>query len=135
MFQLPPVKTNDWIQKFKDIYQSERFFDSFTFKKVKFQPIQLLKNYRQKEDKILTEILDRIRSKQTTHSDLQLLNNQKKELNSDPILLSTHRNKVDTINMQKLEALPGKRFEFESNTWGNFSNAMKIVDDTLILKE
>ena len=39
------------------------------------------------------------------------------------------------INMQKLEELPGKRFEFESNTWGNFSNAMKIVDDTLILKE
>ena len=135
VFQLPPVKTNDWIQKFKDIYQSERFFDSFTFKKLKFQAIQLLKNYRQKEDKILTEILDRIRSKQTTHSDLQLLNNQRKELNSDPILLSTHRNKVDMINMQKLEELPGKRFEFESNTWGNFSNAMKIVDDTLILKE
>jgi len=39
------------------------------------------------------------------------------------------------INMQKLEELPGKRFKFEANTWGNFSNAMKIVDDTLILKE
>lgn len=39
------------------------------------------------------------------------------------------------INIQKLEELPGKRFEFEANTWGNFSNAMKIVDDTLILKE
>lgn len=79
IFQLPPVKTNDWIAKFKDIYQSERFFDSFTFKKLKFHPIQLLKNYRQKEDKILGDILDRIRKNQTTNSDLKLLNEQKKQ--------------------------------------------------------
>ena len=117
IFQLPPVKTNDWIAKFKDIYQSERFFDSFTFKKLKFHPIQLLKNYRQQEDKILSEILDRIRTKQTTPSDLKLLNAQKNQLKSDPILLSTHRNKVETINMKRLELLPGDPIEFQSETW------------------
>ena len=134
IFQLPPVKTNDWIAKFKDIYQSERFFDSFTFKKLKFHPIQLLKNYRQKEDKILGDILDRIRKNQTTNSDLKLLNEQKKQWISDAILLSTHRNKVDAINIQKLSQLPGQSIEFQAETWGNFSNAMKVVDDTLSLK-
>lgn len=134
IFQLPPVKTSDWIAKFKDIYQSERFFDSFTFKKLKFHPIQLLKNYRQKEDKILSEILDRIRTNQITASDLQLLNQQKNQLKSDPILLSTHRNKVDTINTQKLQQLPGTEIAFQAETWGNFSNAMKIVDENLVLK-
>ena len=134
VFQLPPVKTNDWIAKFKDIYQSERFFDSFTFKKLKFYPIQLLKNYRQQEDKILSEILDRIRTKQTTPSDLKLLNAQKNQLKSDPILLSTHRNKVETINMKRLELLPGDPIEFQSETWWNFNNTAKIIDETLLLK-
>lgn len=134
VFQLPPVKTSDWIAKFKDTYQSERFFDSFTFKKLKFHPIQLLKNYRQKEDKILSEILDHIRTNQITPSDLQLLNQQKNQLKSDPILLSTHRNKVDTINTQKLQQLPGTETSFQAETWGNFSNAMKIVDENLVLK-
>ena len=134
IFQLPPVKTNDWIAKFKDIYQSERFFDSYTFKKLKFHPIQLLKNYRQQEDKILSEILDRIRTKQTTPSDLKLLNAQKNQLKSDPILLSTHRNKVETINMKRLELLPGDPIEFQSETWWNFNNTAKIIDETLLLK-
>ena len=134
IFQLPPVKTNDWIAKFKDIYQSERFFDSYTFKKLKFHPIQLLKNYRQQEDKILSEILDRIRTKQTTPSDLKLLNAQKNQLKSDPILLSTHRNKVETINMKRLEQLPGDPIEFQSETWWNFNNTAKIIDETLLLK-
>ena len=134
IFQLPPVKTNDWIAKFKDIYQSERFFDSYTFKKLKFHPIQLLKNYRQQEDKILSEILDRIRTKQTTPSDLKLLNAQKNQLKSDPILLSTHRNKVETINMKRLEQLPGDPTEFQAETWWNFNNTAKIIDETLLLK-
>ena len=134
VFQLPPVKTNDWIAKFKDIYQSERFFDSYTFKKLKFHPLQLLKNYRQQEDKILSEILDRIRAKQTTPSDLKLLNAQKNQLKSDPILLSTHRNKVETINMKRLEQLPGDPIEFQSETWWNFNNTAKIIDETLLLK-
>ena len=134
IFQLPPVKTNDWIAKFKDIYQSERFFDSYTFKKLKFHPLQLLKNYRQQEDKILSEILDRIRAKQTTPSDLKLLNAQKNQLKSDPILLSTHRNKVETINMKRLEQLPGDPTEFQSETWWNFNNTAKIIDETLLLK-
>ena len=134
VFQLPPVKTNEWIAKFKDIYQSERFFDSFTFKKLKFHPIQLLKNYRQQEDKILSEILDRIRTKQTTPSDLKLLNAQKNQLKSDPILLSTHRNKVETINMKRLEQLPGDPTEFQAETWWNFNNTAKIIDETLLLK-
>ena len=134
IFQLPPVKTNDWIAKFKDIYQSERFFDSYTFKKLKFHPLQLLKNYRQQEDKILSEILDRIRAKQTTPSDLKLLNAQKNQLKSDPILLSTHRNKVETINMKRLEQLPGDPTEFQAETWWNFNNTAKIIDETLLLK-
>lgn len=136
LFQLPPVKTQDWTQKFKDIYKSERFFDSFTFKKLKFRSIQLQKNYRQKEDQILTEILDRIRNQQTQKSDLDLLNQQKnKQELQNTILLSTHRNKVDSINAQMLEKLPGKSYEFIGETRGNFTNAMKIVDEKLTLKE
>jgi hypothetical protein len=48
---LPPVKTEKWIEKFKDKYVSEWFFDSIVFKKLiekdLWRSVVLKKNYRQ----------------------------------------------------------------------------------------
>lgn len=38
------------------------------------------------------------------------------------------------INTKKLDELPGEKYEFLGETWGNFSNAMKIAEDSLALK-
>ena len=48
VFQLPPVSTQERKAKFGQRYQSERFFDSTTFKNnLKYATIELKKNYRQ----------------------------------------------------------------------------------------
>lgn len=135
IYQLPPVKTQERITKFKDIYKSERFFDSFTFKKLNYSPIELIKNYRQKKDQILANILDNIRNSNHKAEDLLTLNQKAKQnLNSDAILLSTHRSKVDTTNAEKLAQLPGESFIFHAENWGIFPQNMKCVDDELLLK-
>lgn len=51
VFQLPPVSTQERKYKFGYTYESERFFDSKTFKTgLTYTTIELKKNYRQGED-------------------------------------------------------------------------------------
>jgi hypothetical protein len=65
VYQLPPVKNEKWIEKFSDVYESERFFDSNVFsklvKKDMWHVVELQQNYRQNSDKTFSEILDKIR--------------------------------------------------------------------------
>jgi hypothetical protein len=65
VYQLPPVKNEKWVEKFGDIYDSERFFDSKVFSKLVkrdlWHVVELQQNYRQSEDKKFSEILDQIR--------------------------------------------------------------------------
>lgn len=141
VYQLPPVKTEKWIEIFKDKYDSERFFDSNVFKKLVkddlWKAVILKKNYRQWDDNKFWEILDSIRSMWITKENINLLNKQKwnSKILGDSILLCTHRNKVDIENKTKLDSLPWDEKIFESQIIWDFPNYLKRADDTLILKK
>jgi len=134
IFQLPPVNTQEWKNKFKDIYQSERFFDSLTFKNLDYKILELQKSYRQENDKIFANILDSMRNWETTDHHLEILNNQTKKIDSESVLISTHRNKVDNINNERLKQLRWELYQFEAKTTWTFPDSMKKADDILRLK-
>jgi len=141
VFQLPPVKTEQRIEKFDDKYESERFFDSKVFKKLiekdMWKSVVLRKNYRQWNDAKFWEILDSIRARDISNWDINLLNKQKSSSKEfeDSILLSTHRSKVDAENKLRLDNLQWQEKIFESEITWDFPNFLKRADDTLILKK
>ncbi len=140
VYQLPPVKTDKWIEKFKDKYDSEWFFDSNVFKKLieknLWRSVELKINYRQWTDWKFWEILDSIRSWTINSEGITLLNKQyiSWNFNQDYILLSTHRNKVDIENKSKLAWLHWNSKIFYSTVNGDFPSYMKRTDDELELK-
>lgn len=134
IFQLPPVCTQDRKLKFRCHYDSERFFDSFTFQDLQYNIIELKQNYRQKDDAFFWEILDAIRSETISEQHLSILNNQLWELDSDTILLSTHRNKVDQVNNTKISELPWEEYFYQGDTEWTFPEGMKKADNILRLK-
>lgn len=139
VYQLPPVKNEKWIEKFWDVYESERFFDSNVFskliKKDMWHVVELKQNYRQNSDKIFSEILDKIRECTLSPKQLWLLNSKLSIGDSDDnILLSTHRHKVDDENQDKLSKLPWNLYKFEAESDGIFPEYMKRADDILSLK-
>lgn len=140
VYQLPPVKTEKWTEKFKDKYDSEWFFDSNVFKKLiekdLWRSVELKINYRQWTDCMFWEILDSIRSWTVNLNDINLLNKQNIpwKFNQNSILLSTHRNKVDIENQTKLSSLPWNSKIFYSTVNGIFPDYMKRTEDELELK-
>lgn len=136
VFQLPPVSNQERKMKFGAHYESERFFDSLTFKKkLEYTSIELKKNYRQEYDTFFGEMLDAIRKETISDQQLALLNDQIQPANVEHILLSTHRGRVDDINNQKIAKLPGKEYIYMGETDGIFPEAMKKADNMLRLKQ
>lgn len=141
VFQLPPVKTEKWIEKFADKYESEWFFDSNVFKKLVdkdlWKTVILKKNYRQWNDQSFQNILDNIRDNNISFEDIDLLNKCIKNSKNieDSILLSTHRNRVDVENKTRLSLLPWSEKIFKSQTVWQFPDYLKRADDELILKK
>lgn len=139
IYQLPPVKTDKWTEKFSDIYDSEWFFDSNVFTRVVeknlWKTVELKKNYRQRKDKKFSEILDSIRDGSISEEDISLINLQKNIKSIDEnILLSTHRYKVDNENSTQLAKLPWDEKIFYSFVDWIYPDYMKRTDDELKLK-
>jgi len=139
VYQLPPVKSEKRIEKFRDIYESERFFDSNVFSRLVQKDlrytIELQQNYRQNEDKIFSDILDNIRWWDLSQKQLWILNDRLSKSDSDDeILLSTHRHKVDGENQDKLGKLQWNLYTFTAESDGIFPEYMKRSDDILSLK-
>ena len=136
VFQLPPVSTQEWKQKFSEEYDSEWFFDSKTFKKkFNYTTIELKKNYRQGDDIFFWDILDAIRNETISEFHIDLLNKQIGQPAKDTILLSTHRGKVDETNHKKIQELPGQEYLYEWLTDWYFPDSMKKTDNILKLKK
>lgn len=116
MFQLPPVVTDRWNDKFVNnkliSYESAFFFDSMAF--VNYQDYilttELVINYRQWADKTFAEILDKVREWTHTYSDIAKVNSRlKKELPEDTIVLTTTNKNAEKINKLRLAKLIGKQ--------------------------
>jgi ATP-dependent DNA helicase PIF1 len=110
LYQLPPVITNEAKDQLRNIYRNDQnyFFDSEIYSQLDLLVLNLNEIYRQKEDKIYTKLLDRMRRNEINDEDLQILN--RNVTSSEPArepILSTKNDIVESYNRQKLASLPG----------------------------
>ncbi|MBI2672432.1 AAA family ATPase [Candidatus Woesearchaeota archaeon] len=138
LYQLPPVVTGREREIFKTHYKSPYFFDAHTFKNLNLKFIELEKIYRQTDSKFIN-ILNAIRNKSVTSSDLQEINKQLNpdfESNTDDFYISlTTTNKLsDEINTKELGKLNSKIFTFKGNVKGNFDRTYLPTEEILHVK-
>lgn len=136
LFQLPPIVQDERKMKFKEIYNSEFFFDSLSIKNFPYEVIELQENYRQWDDIEFWNILDRIREGEFDRNDITKINTRvSSEIENFGILLTTTNKTADDFNSTKLGLIDKPIYSFYANISGVFPNNMKKVPDILDLKE
>lgn len=124
IYQLEPVVKEEDRKLLQPFYNSNFFFDAHVFSQMQLVSIELTKVYRQK-DSAFVNILDHIRTSQTTVADLAALNKRvgAEIVHGDSelaITLSTRRDTVDYINEKKLGEIEGEPTIFHGIIEGEF---------------
>lgn len=141
LHQLPPVVTNLEHEAIYSLYESPYFFSSQSFQKL-FQSLfgqlaflELTTIYRQ-TDKRFIGILDRMRYKQNTDADLDLLNQSVvfDEDLTDYVLLTSVNQIANQINEKRLEEILGATHAFHATLTGKFSDKQSPAGETIQLK-
>ena len=137
--QLAPVVTDDVRDMLISHYDNLYFFGSKALADTMYATIELKKIYRQNE-KYFVDMLNQVRNNQINTSLLEALNSRYIEgFNpSDKegyIRLTTHNNKADKINTEKLSLLKGKEMKYVCIVDGTFPETSYPADKELKLKE
>lgn len=138
LHQLPPVVKNDEWRVMAGFYKSIYFFDALALKDHPPVYIELDKIYRQ-DDAVFVDLLNNLRNNQITAEDTALLRQHfkqdfKPQADDNYITLTTHNNKADTINRERLTQLKTKSFFFEAKITGDFNEYAYPNDKSLELK-
>ena len=145
LFQLSPVAREDEWQLLQDYYEGSYFFQARVFRELQPVYIELDHVFRQTNIEFV-EILNQVRNNTLSPEALELLNSrclgvqefrsleENRGENSLPITLSTHNNKVDTINQREMELLDGKVYSYHATVKDIFPESMFPMDQTLSLK-
>jgi hypothetical protein len=139
LFQLPPVINNSEWEILKEHYHSPFFFDAHAVQQLPPVLIELKKIYRQSEARFIS-ILNNIRDKKTSAEDLEHLHQRYEpdfhsSDNEHYITLTTHNNRANDINHNKLRKLHGKLFEFKGEMNGDFNEKALPAEMFLQLKK
>lgn len=134
--QLSPVVKEHERPFMEKVYPSPYFFYSKALQKLSYVTIELQKVHRQKDADFL-ELLNAVRENRVTQSVLDALNSRIHAYEDDDqtIRLTTHNAQSDSVNMSKLEDLPGKQHMFEADADDDFPEHMYPADKVLVLKE
>lgn len=140
-FQLPPVVTNDPLEKayFRDYYHSPHFFSARIFQEPDFSPemVELRKVYRQ-ESRHFLRLLEAVRINELDHDDLQDLNERWTpdfETQEGFITLCARNATAERINRTALEQLPGPERTFLAEVKGQFDPGLYPTEAALRLRE
>jgi len=124
LFQLSPVvKPEEW-ELMRTLYDSTFFFDARVFKETPLIYLELQKIYRQKDEHFI-QLLNAVRNNEVDAWIIERLNEKFDPQFTPPpeefyITLTTHNNRADLINHQKLSSLPGTVQFFEADVTGDF---------------
>ena len=134
--QLSPVVKDNERQFMSQVYPSPYFFHAKALQKMDYVTIELQKVYRQKDSEFL-EILNAVRENRITARTLDALNARVHAYDEEeePIRLTTHNAKADSVNFSKLEQLPGDMMSFEADIDGEFPENSYPADLVLSLKK
>jgi hypothetical protein len=124
LYQLPPVVRNPEWSVLRNYYNSPFFFDAHVLKENPPVYIELKKIYRQHDEEFI-EILNNIRNNEATVADLRRLHQHYRspgtEHSDDAIItLTTHNAKADNINLNKLNRLSGRTYNYKGIVSGEF---------------
>jgi hypothetical protein len=124
LFQLSPVVKPDEWELMRSIYRSTFFFDARVFKETSLVYLELQKIYRQKDEEFIN-ILNAVRNNEVEPSMIDKLHEKYDPQFTPPpeefyITLTTHNNRADLINHQKLASIPGSVQFFEAEITGDF---------------
>ncbi|MFW0715618.1 helix-turn-helix domain-containing protein [Pedobacter sp. N23S346] len=138
LHQLPPVVKNDEWRVMAGFYKSIYFFDALALRENPPVYIELDKIYRQ-ADSVFINLLNNLRNNQITAEDTALLRQHykqdfKPQADDNYITLTTHNNKADTINRERLTQLKTKSYFFEAKVTGDFNEYAYPNDKSLELK-
>jgi hypothetical protein len=139
LHQLPPVvKREEW-EFLKEYYSSIFFFDSLVLKEYVPVMVELKEIFRQ-QDNTFIEILNGVRNNTLTPENFELLNSRLKKTfvagdNQGYITLTTHNYQSDTINKEKLKALPAPKLIYSASMDGSFPEHIYPAEEELELKE
>lgn len=123
VYQLEPVVTRDEREILRRFYETPHFFSAKVFAQIPLVSIELTKVYRQ-TDRVFLNVLDHIRTGNVNGPDLQLLNTcMGQDIGAGGemfVTLAARRDTVDSINCNKLNALPGESIFFKGEIKGEF---------------
>ena len=137
-FQLSPiVKDQDW-EILQQFYKSTFFFSSYVILQNKPAYIELKKIYRQTEQEFI-DLLNKVRINQISSEEIKMLNSRYNPSfipkgNENYIVLATHNRIVDQTNLEKLEKLQSKIYQYDSIVIGDFPEKNMPTDRILYLK-
>ena len=139
LFQLSPVVENEARQLLEELYATPYFFSAKVFDDCHIRSIELSNIYRQKDSSFM-ELLNRVRNKEYTEEDLDLLNNRVQNgsvvsKKDSTVILTTTNSLANTINKDRLSKLPGKEIVYEAVATGKFDVSAYPTDTSLRLKK
>lgn len=143
VFQLPPVvDSSDEVEEFlfTEVYDSEYFFDSPSYKQIAPIYYEFKKSYRQGNDLPFVETLDKVRICEVNDQILSRLNERynpsyKPKLDEFVIILTATNAIANAENEKRLLKLPYTNFKFEATIEGEYSEDKYPTGKILELKK
>jgi ATP-dependent exoDNAse (exonuclease V) alpha subunit len=143
IFQLPPVTdSNDDVERFifNEVYKSEYFFDSLSYKKLNPKYFEFKQVHRQKDDLEFVQLLDKVRICKADEDTLQKLNKNYNPTylpKKDEFVINLTSNNAIAIaeNARKLAELPYTKHIFEATIQGEFKEDKFPTSRILELKK
>ena len=137
LYQLPPIVDKEMADVYNNLYDTPYFFSAKVFQHVNFSHFNLQKIYRQK-DKDFRELLNKLRNRKLTVTDMKLLNSRVEpqlcETWSDCITLTPTNAAANAINETRLSKLGGKEFVYNASIKGEFDEKSYPTETELRLK-
>ncbi|WP_316746512.1 helix-turn-helix domain-containing protein [Pedobacter gandavensis] len=139
LHQLPPVvKSSEW-NLLGQFYNSAYFFDALALQNNPPIYIELEKIYRQ-ADQVFIDLLNNLRNNEVTAQDVALLDQYyqadfKPTVNDKYITLTTHNNKADTLNKDRLNELKASSYLYTAKVENDFSEYAYPAEHILELKK
>lgn len=139
MLQLPPViKDQEWGQ-LKEYYNGHYFFDSQVLSEEPPVYIEFNKIYRQSDERFIN-VLNQVRNNELDEDGLAILEsryqpNFRRNKKDGYIILTTHNNKANSINMEELADINDKVYTYQAEVVEEFSERAFPADELLQLKE
>lgn len=133
----PVVRPNDW-NILKNHYQNAYFFSAHAYQKADIVPIELKHIYRQENNDFI-QILNEIRNDKLSDTSAAILNKQYQpdftpQDDEGYITLTTHNNRANDLNIEKLLALKTDSETYRANVEGDFAENNYPTAEHLTLK-